>query len=73
MVKLVAIHGAISATEVVHYASEELDEKNAMHYERRHQAPRGYGAMGLGGSVLLLLLLLLETTKRPRVTRERVA
>ena len=43
-VKLVAMHDASAATEVVYYASEKLDE-NAMHYEHRHQAPWGCGGI----------------------------
>ena len=69
MVKLVAMHGAVAATEVVYYASKKLDE-NSVHYEHRQQALWGCGAIRPGGRVLLWLLL--QTDKIPRVTRERV-
>ena len=40
VVKLVAMHVAVAATEVVNYASGKLYE-SAMHYERRQQPPVG--------------------------------
>ena len=42
MVKLVAMHGAVAATEVLYYAGKKLGE-NVIHYEHRQQAPWGYG------------------------------
>ena len=40
VVKLAAMHIAVSATEVANYASGQLNE-NAVHYERRQPPPRG--------------------------------
>ena len=63
VVQLVVMHDAAPATEVVYYASKKLDE-NAMHYEHRQQAPRGYGAIRPGRWPCGLLLWLLETDKK---------
>ena len=66
VMKLVAMHDAVAATEVVYYASREL-VANAMHCKQQTPGPKGMRS--LHRYLFVLLLYCWKPTKETRVTR----